>query len=159
MTLLFRAISLDDAPLLQQLYSDPRMTQFIAPTTSTDTSSLLHQMIDAMAAPQPTFCYWVIVLPNQHSAVGLVSATQLNWQQHRAELGIMLLPSSQARGVAKQAFLQLIAMLQQQGFRQLYSRMAFANYAARRLVRQCGMRPCQAPTYAKSAETMYWVQL
>lgn len=154
MALMFRPLQHADASLLQSLYQDARLMRFIADPCDIDLRSLLHSMLDAMARPKPIFYYWVVEQMSQ--PLGLVSATQINWQHRHAELGIMLLPNFQGKGIAKQVFLQLINLMFQQDLDCLYSRMLTTNLPAQRLVRQCGMVRCEAPYDA--AQGMYWVK-
>lgn len=154
MAVTFRPLQHTDAALLQRLYHDARLMRFIANPCDIDLQSLLNSMVDAMAKPKPTFCYWVVEQMGQ--PLGLVSATQIHWQHRHAELGIMLLPCFQGKGIAKQVFSQLITRMFQQDLDCLYSRMLTTNLPAQRLVRQCGMVPCGAPYDA--AQGMYWVK-
>lgn len=155
MTFMFRPLQQTDEPLLQTMYQDARLMQFIANPSDIHVPTLVSAMLQAMSVPTPVFHYWVVEQAG-HS-LGVVSATHLDWQHRHAELGIMLLPAHHARGVAKRVFLQLLDQMFQLDLDWLYSRMLPTNLPARRLVRQCGMQPCQAP-YDKN-QAMFWVKI
>lgn len=152
-----RPISTADAPLLQQLYADAKQTQFIQGAATLDPSHLLSRMLKVTQQPQPRYTYWVAIDPLTQQPFGLLSATAIDWHSSQAELGIMLLPQQQARGVAKQAFLLWMDTLRAMGIHHFYSQMHPDNHAAKRLVRQCGMTPCAAINTAHPG--FYWVEL
>lgn len=151
-----RPISAADAPLLQQLYADAKQTQFISAATSIQPPQLLGRMLKAMQDTAPRYSYWVPIHSQTQQPLGLLSATAINWTTAQAELGIMLLPEQQARGVAKQAFLLWMDTLRAMGIHHFYSQMHPDNHAAKRLVRQCGMTPCAAQHQTNPG--FYWVE-
>lgn len=152
-----RPLAAADAPLLQQLYTDAKQMQFIADAATVDAAQLLRRMLKAMQHQSPRYAYWVVIDTPTQAPLGLLSATAINWTAGQAELGIMLLPKQQARGVAKSAFLLLMDTLAAMGIRHFFSQMHPDNHAAKRLVRQCGMTPCTAQNHDHPG--FYWVEL
>lgn len=151
-----RTLTATDVALLEQLYTDPKQMRFIHGAAAIDIHRLVAQMCQAMQQQPPRFAYWVIVDRDTQVAQGLLSATEICWTAARAELGIMLLPQYQAKGLAVQAFLSLMQWLHARGIRHFYSQMHPDNHAAKRLVRQCAMTPCAAQSQANPG--FYWVE-
>ena len=74
-----------------------------------------------------------IIAPNGGTACGFLDITDLDAIHRRAQVGIVVLPDAQGKGIATKALDEAAMYALQQGLHQLYAIVASDNFKARNL--------------------------
>lgn len=115
--LLLRNITLADAPGVHRLRSDKNVMKYInRPLTHTlrEAETWIGVVMDALAANEGiTWCICLREAPEEH--VGSIGLWRFDRQNHRAEIGYMLEPSLQGKGIMYEAIQKVLDY----GFQQL----------------------------------------
>jgi len=100
----FRLSLLDaaDEPLYARIYTDPAMMENVGPIQSGEEAKQGFDRLCSLNGCRPfRYLYWKIACKSSGSTVG-IAALMKNKGADAAELGMMVLPEWQARGVAKE---------------------------------------------------------
>jgi [ribosomal protein S5]-alanine N-acetyltransferase len=114
--LLLRKITLIDTPQLFELRKDEKMMRFIPrplANTNNDVEMLIEKMLTGME--EFTSINWAITLAGNDTLVGIVGFVRMNLEHHRAEVGYMLHPKEQGKGLMAEALHAIITF----GFNQM----------------------------------------
>ena len=108
--LLLRELTLDDAPAVQQLRSNPEVMQYInRPLTQTleEAEAWVNMITDALKKDDGiTWCICLKEAPGVH--VGSIGFWRLEKENHRAELGYMLEPALHGKGYMYEALKEVL---------------------------------------------------
>ena len=139
--LLLRQMTLSDAPRLQRLRSDEEVMRYInRPLTRTLEEAEGWINVITAALEQNSGITWCICLKEAPSAhLGSIGLWRIDKENHRAEIGYMLDPAMQGKGIMYEAIREVLAY----GFRvlQLHSVEAQIdplNVASAALLRKAG---------------------
>ncbi|MEV4636458.1 GNAT family N-acetyltransferase [Actinoplanes sp. NPDC049548] len=125
----------EDLRLTRRLESDPGVVGHLGGTGDEEHVAQVHQR--RMAGVAEGDLYYVIVPDGTEEPVGIIAI----WRSEVAgelvhELGAMLIPDYQARGVAGRAFEQLLPLAVAQGVRVLHSFPAVTNGPSNAILRK-----------------------
>lgn len=131
--LILRSIRESDEDLYCQLFCDPDTMRYIGPRwTRAEAARALRGALKAMRATPPRGLFLAVIHRDTQQPIGLCTLQNFDLPQRRAELGLMLVPSGRAHGVATEA---LIAFIEHAfatlPFDELWVRFALDHAAAR----------------------------
>lgn len=115
--LILRSTTHADAPALYELRTDEDVMRHInrpRPNSLDDINALIDKitgMIDANEGIQ-----WAIALHEDDNYLGSVGYHKITWEEHRAEVGYMLHPAMQRKGIMSEALAAAIDY----GFREMH---------------------------------------
>ncbi|MBB1284523.1 GNAT family N-acetyltransferase [Flavisolibacter sp. BT320] len=139
--LLLRQMRLSDAPALHKLRSNKDVMQYInRPLTQTleEAEGWVNVIIDAVSRNEGIT--WAICLkesPDEH--VGNIGIWRIDKANHRGEVGYMLDPSLQGRGIMYEAIQPVISYgFEQLGLHSLEAQIDPRNQASAALLRKAG---------------------
>jgi len=147
--LILRPLQESDEELYCQLFCDPETMRYIGPAWTREAAAgAFRGALEAMRSTPPRGLFMVLTLKAGERPAGLCTLQNLEPSERRAELGMMLVPSARAFGVATEA---LIAVLDHVfatlPFDEIWVRFANDHEAATRtalgggLVRHAQSRP------------------
>lgn len=133
-----RPIDAHDRPLYRALYTAPAVMAHIGPTrTPAEADALFAQALAHSQDPAERARYWRIAEPSSEVVVGIVALVRSDRTPAEGELGVMLLPEAQGRGLGRSAVAGVvdgvIAGRWRRPFEVLVYRHARANTAAGRV--------------------------
>jgi RimJ/RimL family protein N-acetyltransferase len=133
-----RPIDADDRALYRALYTAPAVMDQIGPVrTLAEADALLAHALAHTQDPAERARYWRIAEPSSELAVGIVALVRSDRTPEEGELGVMLLPAAQGRGLGRSAVAGVIdgvaAGRWRRPFEALVYRHARANDAAGRI--------------------------
>jgi ribosomal-protein-alanine N-acetyltransferase len=102
--LLLRAISHEDTPEMFRLRTDERVMRYIGrprPRDMQDITEMIQRIQDMVHDNQGIT--WAISLKESGKLIGTIGFWQLQMEHYRAEIGYMLDPDFQGRGIMKEA--------------------------------------------------------
>ena len=102
--LLLRRVSVDDADEMFALRGDPEAMKFVPrPLAKSREDALAHiAMIDSKIEDN-TGINWAITLKGNPKFIGIIGHYRIQPENHRAEIGYMLLPEYHGKGIATEA--------------------------------------------------------
>ena len=102
--LILRRFTFDDAPKLFELRRDPVIMQYIGrPLTKTldDAIDLIKVINDLLSGNNGIT--WCITLKNKHEFIGSIGFWRIEKENYRAEIGYLLNPAYQGKGIMQEA--------------------------------------------------------
>lgn len=108
--LVLRQISVDDVKEVFTLRSDTTIMQFInrpLAKTTPDALQLIQKIIDCTAAVEGIT--WAISLQNNTTLIGTIGFWMIDKENHRAEIGYLLHPDHQQKGIMQEAIEAVLA--------------------------------------------------
>lgn len=157
-----RTMAASDQPLYRQFFSSKEIMQWIAEPltdarlTSSFAAALQHNIGAADELVAESRLFLVIAERPAEAAIGLMAATfsaangTTSAASVNAEVGIMLLPSAQRKGLAHEAFAGLCHRLSQISLvNNIICNIAEGNLAAKKLVSGLGFVYCKRANYYK----------
>lgn len=108
--LVLRQISVDDITEVFTLRSDTKIMQFInrpLAETTADALQLIQKIIDSAAANDGIT--WAISLQNNITLIGTIGFWKIDTENHRAEIGYLLNPAYQQKGIMREAIEAVLA--------------------------------------------------
>jgi RimJ/RimL family protein N-acetyltransferase len=108
--LIVRSLRDCDEELYCQLFCDPETMRYIGPAwTRADAARAFSGALEGMRSIPPRGLFLVLTLKTDERPVGLCTLQNFERTERRAELGMMLLPSARAFGVATEALIAVLA--------------------------------------------------
>ena len=108
--LILRSLRECDEELYCRLFCDPEMMRYIGPVwTRASAARAFRHSLEAMLATPPRGLFLVLRTKAAEREAGLCSLQNFEPDRRRAELGLMLLPSGRAYGVATEALIAVLA--------------------------------------------------
>ncbi len=105
-----RSIRESDEELYCTLYCDPETMRFIGPSwTRAEAARAFRGVLDATRATPPRALFLTMVPKPAQQPSGLCTLQNFDPAGRRAELGMMLLPTGRAHGVATEALIAFLA--------------------------------------------------
>jgi RimJ/RimL family protein N-acetyltransferase len=125
----------EDRDLTLRLETDPRVVGHLGGAGDTDHAERVHRRrLDEVAAGELIYT----ILPEEEPA-GVIAIWRSEWEaQPVDELGAMLLPGHQARGVAFEAFQRLLPLALARGVGVLHAFPAVTNGPSNAILRKLG---------------------
>ena len=147
--LILRSLHERDEELFCQLFCDPAVMRHIGPAwTRAAAVRALCSALEAMRSTPPRGLFLVLTLRAGERPAGLCTLQNFQSSERRAELGLMLVPSARAFGVATEALIAVLAhAFATLPFDEIWVRFANDHKAAMRtavgagLVRHAQSRP------------------
>jgi ribosomal-protein-alanine N-acetyltransferase len=138
--LTLRSLTGTDAPALFALRSDPQVMRYIPrplATSVADCQALIEAMNEGMSRNE--LLNWGIALRSSGELIGTIGLYRLQPENHRAEIGYMLLPAWQGQGLMQEA----VAAVLDHGFEVLHLHSVEGvidpqNEASARVLRRAG---------------------
>ncbi len=99
-----RQLDVDDVNEVLQLRSDKEVMKYIPrPLLNNKEEAIEHiQMINSKIESREAI-NWAITLKNENKLIGIIGLYRIKWEHYRAEIGYMLLPQHQNKGIITEA--------------------------------------------------------
>ena len=108
--LILRSIAECDEELYCALFCDPETMRFIGPPwTRADAGRAFRAALAAMRATPPRGLFLAVTPRDAQQPIGLCTLQNFDPLRRRAELGLMLVPSGRAHGVATETLIAVLA--------------------------------------------------
>jgi RimJ/RimL family protein N-acetyltransferase len=149
-----------DRQLTLALESDPDVMGHLGGTVDAADATRVHE--GRMAAVANGDLFYTIVPDRGSEPIGLIAIWRSEWDSRPVhELGAMLLPQYQARGVAGRAFDQLLPLALERGVTELHSFPGVTNGPSNAILRKLGFRrleDCDLDYEGRPLRCAHWVR-
>ncbi len=135
-----RAVELTDAPEIFFLRSDPDVLKYVDRTAATnieDAENFIRQNQQLTATNESIL--WAITLKNTKALIGTIGFWRMEKENHRAEVGYVLHPQHQRKGIMTEALNCVTSYgFHTMGLHTIAANINPANDASRQLLLACG---------------------
>jgi RimJ/RimL family protein N-acetyltransferase len=151
----------NDRGLTVALESDPAVVGHLGGPVDEDAASRVHE--NRMAGVAHGDLIYTIVPDGASEAIGVIAIWRSDWDGRPVhELGCMLLPQHQARGVAFQAFEQLLPLALEAGVGQLHAFPSVTNGPSNAIMRKLGgfrrVADCDLDYEGRPLRCAHWIR-
>jgi RimJ/RimL family protein N-acetyltransferase len=157
--LLVRSICESDQELYCELFSQAETMRHIGPPwTRAAAAKAFRSVLRAIRCEPPRAVFLTLTPKAAQQAIGLCSLQNFDSEQRTAELGLMIVPSGRAHGVATEALTAVIAhTFSTLPFDELWVRFAIDHAAAKSTARSAGLvRHADASPQDRAANLWRW---
>ncbi len=150
----------EDRALTQRLESDPRVVGHLGGAGDEQHVARVHQR--RMAGVAEGDLYYVILPDEQREPVGIIAIWRSEFEGELVhELGAMLVPDFQGRGVAGNAFARLLPLARERGVRMLHAFPAVTNGPSNAILHKLGFTrtdDCDLDYEGRPLRCAHWVR-
>ena len=138
--LLLRQINVDDVNEVFQLRSNPQTMQYIPrPLATTTEEALYHIKMIQDKIETNEGINWAVTLKGDNKLIGIVGHYRIKWEHFRSEIGYMILPEYNGKGIVT----EVVGLLLDYGFNTMNMHSIEAvidprNTASRRVLEKNG---------------------
>ena len=150
-----------DRGLTLALESDPAVVGHLGGPVGEDAASRVHE--NRMAGVAGGDLIYTIVPDGGSDPIGVIAIWRSEWDGRPIhELGAMLLPRHQARGVAGRAFEQLLPLALERGVRELHAFPSVTNGPSNAIMRKLGgfrrLEDCDLDYEGRPLRCAHWIR-
>jgi RimJ/RimL family protein N-acetyltransferase len=151
----------NDRGLTVALESDPAVVGHLGGPVDEDAASRVHE--GRMAGVARGDLIYTIVPDGGSDPIGVIAIWQSEWDGRPVhELGAMLLPQQQARGVAGRAFEQLLPLALERGVGELHAFPSVTNGPSNAIMRKLGgfrrVEDCDLDYEGRPLRCAHWIR-
>lgn len=139
--LLLRRVTLQDAPQIFILRSDPEILRYIGrdPATTVQDAVDHIQLIDGMIDTNDSILWGIALRSSPDTIIGTIGYWRVQKEHHRSEIGYVLHPDHWNKGIMKEALNAVVRYaFNEMGLHSIEARIDPANIASAQLLRGCG---------------------